>query len=314
MLLRNASAMRGGTQAADKPPPGRREQASPEGGYELKWGIPSGGFRDNGGPLSELHLGHDGMDKRKLSPIFEPQADPNKWSLGWMIPPGTTFERLNVQDLFWEQVIVNVMAAAGGSLSTYAPQAFPDLPTIVHDLGSNGFPPRTITSGEAQTLGAWTMDLCWTELNVATGISRGGIAYDAVGNYYYKVLAEHMAQQRRTTVATQMWHCLEAPVEKAEKIGNIFETYATLLLLRGDWGGLATMLFMLASLEGGQLTQALRLGTRQEAPPVGPPLHADGSVDPPSGGETGRALAARDRKSTRLNSSHSSVSRMPSSA
>ena len=118
-----------------------------------------------------------------------------------MIPPGATFERLSVQDLFWEQVIVHAMAAMGGSLPTYTPQAFPDLPTIVHDLRSNGFSPRTITSGEAQTLGAWAMDLCWTELIVAAGVGRVDVAYDAVSNGFYKHLAEEMALQCGTALA-----------------------------------------------------------------------------------------------------------------
>jgi len=104
-------------------------------------------------------------------------------------------------------------------------------------------------------------------------VGRANMIYDAVGNGLYKHLAEEMARQRETDLADQTWRCLEAPVTQDAKIGNIFETYATLLLLRGDWKGIATMLYMLASLDGDGL-----------APQTMPPADGGGGDDPAAGG------------------------------
>jgi hypothetical protein len=293
-----AAARPGGAGASAASDPAAAAQGRLGGGsydapsdeYKVKWVYPKTGFQDNGGLLTDLYLGHAGCEKRCPAQIFAGGDPADGWNLAWMLPPVVaSFERLLVHDLFWEQLVVNVMAAMGGSLAAARDRVrpFPSFQAIVADLWRNGFASWVITGGQAQKLGAWAMDLCWTELRVATGTVRPNVAYDAVGNSLYKSLAIREAGGTVTDLEAQTYKCFDGSVSRQDKIGNVFETYATLLLLRGDWVGMATMLYLLASVDEGGLADKIPRSGGEDgaaAPPgagTAPPGAAGSSQDTP---------------------------------
>ena len=88
------------------------------------------------------------------------------------------------------------------------------------------------------------MDCAWHALRQWHGTARRDTLMGVVGNRTYLALAEQMVQDDGTDVYTATKAL--GGLTRADAIGNVFETYATLLIVRQDWDRMCSLLMRLA--------------------------------------------------------------------
>ena len=107
-----------------------------------------------------------------------------------------------------------------------------------------GFRKCNVAGGKESYLGAWSMDCAWHALRQWHGIDRRDTLIGVLGNHYYFKAAPEMA--RVCGVGLITWTRDLDWVSTADEVGNIIETYATLLVRDGGWDEMCSLLRYLA--------------------------------------------------------------------
>ena len=229
--------------------PDRLPQGPPPENYPGKWKLPAG-WKDNGGPISELRFGQVTPTQAMLDGV---------WNLGWLLPPAAAaaagpqrlrplgLENILLQDLRWELIIHHVCGRMGGDhLRSYRPRdEVPTIDVMIDRLIKAGFSASALADGSQSHLGAWALDVLWTEVHVWAGLQQPGTKLCPVPNETYV----NMAMVQAAACGMELWELTNRfcnGVTRSIKIGNIIETYAIWLLKEARWEDMATLVLLLA--------------------------------------------------------------------
>ena len=221
--------------------PVRRPQGPLPTAGGLLWSVPDEGFLDHGGRLVDLSFGDTAP-----ADVFGPA-----WGLDWMLPPqgDWAFGDLYVHDLRWEHVNAAVLGPLGGGpLANYVPTTgVPTLDVMVARLLADGFP-DTLATGAQSRVGAWALDLAFTELYVRAGLINPRAIHSVVGNATYEVAVRAMAHVANLPFGNlySTWTSSLEGMSNPEKLGNIIETDPVWMLRRRDWQGFSDLVHLLA--------------------------------------------------------------------
>lgn len=151
----------------------------------------------------------------------------------------------------------------------------------VHALETAGVPLVKKALAKNQEVGAWLLDLCYTELRVRAKLLRPSVQYVAVANALYGKIRPELPSGLQ--------------VFNDENCGNIVEAASTVLFLRPvtvgpDWAGIRALLTSVVQLDP-ELCRVAAVWA-PPAPPVsylGPPVATSGdTVEAPTGCTSGK--------------------------
>jgi hypothetical protein len=161
----------------------------------------------------------------------------------------------HVQDLRWDSLVrfffarwpEAASASASGSDSAASNSAASELAQLaLQTLQDYGVPTTVKATGAAQELGAWFLDMCYTELNVRARRLRATVEYTVVPNSLYGLMRPHVPSNLQ---------CLTD-----EHLGNLAEAAGSCMLLRQpvpDWAGIRALLASVAQLDDDLLRAAV---------------------------------------------------------
>ena len=187
----------------------------------MAWQMPPR-FKNDGGPL-----------KACLPPSWD--VDEVLGALRWCgAVPGGEGANVTLADIPWCGVRSALLGTPIFQQETAGPA--PTLEECKEVCAQAGIGIADASKGSFQSLGAWAMDVAWTEINVRAGVTRASVQYTAIGNEDF---------QRLEPGGT-----LPFGFTRPDRVGNLYETAATVWLLRRDLVPIRRLLRALAAQAG----------------------------------------------------------------